>query len=196
MRRLYSSSGNDVTETDAIGDYHGHVIIYHTEKVHTNDWRQRINFQFIGPYTDERFGECVAISEHGNIVAISSPDNGNGLVYIFERDDSGTSFDWTQRGAPLTPGSSVDHFGRKIGLSADGSVIVIAADEMAFVYYTDLADETGGYEILPFGTIDFSLIDGVANFHDGVAINSNNLIVHGKDNGGEIVAVKVSLVLQ
>ena len=196
-RRLYSESqfGIDIDETTLGLDYRGHAIIYQSGGYHANEWKVLNNFQFIGPIDDESFGECVAISENGNMVAISSPDNGSGLVYIFEKDDG--VFNYIQRGADLVPPSSlsVSRFGKKIGLSADGSVVVIAADEMAFLYYTDVADETGSFDEFPFGTIKFNEI-GAENFDNGVAIDSDNLIVYGKDDEDAIISVTVSLMFE
>ena len=78
--------------------------------------------------SNESFGYSVAISENGNTAAIgaiyetTSPNSGQGAVYIFTRSGS----TWTQQQKLLaSDAASQDRFGTSIALSSDGDTVLI-----------------------------------------------------------------------
>jgi len=158
------------------------------------DYYSLLKYYIFGPITDENFGECVVISDNGSIAAISSPGNDNGgVVYIYEIDTESST--WKQKGQVIKSPSDVKNFGKKIGLSSDGIIIVIAGDDKAMVYTYNsdpILDTFETYKKYPFEDIIFSNFT-VQNFDRGVAIDGDNLIVYGKDTIGNELAVKLEL---
>lgn len=137
----------------------------------------------LGSQADQRFGQSIALSDNGQIVAIGSPSatiNGNaqtGLVEIFERTAG-----WKRRGSALLGSNPESQFGSTIAMSGDGSVLIVtnvSGALQAFLY----TPSTGNYE--PMGSNFSASTDqlGVS-----LAMNSNGTrFVVGSpshDNGG------------
>ncbi|MEM9836846.1 MAG: hypothetical protein AAF828_10110 [Bacteroidota bacterium] len=80
-----------------------------------------------GEFAGDNFGAAVAISEDGNVVAISGDRNPGGTaglaghVRVFAWD--GTT--WNQRGDDIDGVNSLDLLGRSIALSADGNRLAV-----------------------------------------------------------------------
>ncbi|MDC0214959.1 FG-GAP repeat protein, partial [Gammaproteobacteria bacterium] len=83
-----------------------------------------------GPDPGDRFGEAVAISGNGNIVAIGAyrhdlstflADAGKVQVWIWDGND------WANRGQFISGSAAGDQFGRSISMSANGNRILIGA---------------------------------------------------------------------
>jgi hypothetical protein len=187
-------------------DHFGHVVIYVLSGLLSGDWKNNDKFVFYGPSTDDKLGDCVCISADGKFVAISSPahdaGNGNtGMVSIYERKSSVDNI-WRQVGTSLTGIDVSDrqvqnNFGKKVGLSSDGSLAVIASDAKAFVFFlTDDGTSIGStYKEIPLASfIDFSSIT-LNNFDGGAAVDIVNsaVIIRGKDDEGRTAALKVCL---
>lgn len=84
---------------------------------------------FIEGETDfDRFGESIAMSDDGTVLAIGGPRNSasgdrSGHVRVFELTDEA----WLQRGSDINGEMTFDDYGRDIALSADGTTLVISS---------------------------------------------------------------------
>jgi hypothetical protein len=110
------------SQNDENGTNTGEVKIYENQ---AGTWTQ-LGGDINGEVEFEDSGSEVALSQVGNIVAISSPSsnaNGlhSGLVRIFEY----LGGVWTQIGEDIIGEASEDYFGWSIALSASGNVIAI-----------------------------------------------------------------------
>ena len=93
-------------------------------------WTQ-IGSDILGDSTQGYFGSSVSLNSDGSIIAIgamshiSNSVHPNGYVRVYQ-NVSGT---WLQIGADIEGEAANDLFGRSVNLSADGSVVVIGADQ-------------------------------------------------------------------
>lgn len=112
------------SQNDENGTNTGEVKIYENQN---GTWTQ-LGGDINGEVEFEDSGSEVALSEDGNIVAISSPSsNANGLhsghVRIFEY----LGGVWTQIGEDIIGEASEDYFGWSMALSASGNIIAIGS---------------------------------------------------------------------
>jgi Flp pilus assembly pilin Flp len=112
------------SQNDENGTNTGEVKIYENQD---GTWTQ-LGGDINGVVEFEDSGSEVALSEDGNIVAISSPSsNANGLhsghVRIFEYLGGA----WTQIGGDIIGEASEDYFGWSMALSASGNIIAIGS---------------------------------------------------------------------
>ena len=112
------------SQNDENGTNTGEVKIYENQ---VGTWTQ-LGGDINGVVEFEDSGSEVALSEDGNIVAISSPSsNANGLhsghVRIFEYQGGV----WTQIGEDINGEASEDYFGWSMALSASGNIIAIGS---------------------------------------------------------------------
>ncbi len=112
------------SQNDENGTNTGEVKIYENQN---GTWTQ-LGGDINGEVEFEDSGSEVALSQVGNIVAISSPSsNANGLhsghVRIFEYLGGA----WTQIGGDIIGEASEDYFGWSIALSASGNIIAIGS---------------------------------------------------------------------
>jgi Flp pilus assembly pilin Flp len=112
------------SQNDENGTNTGEVKIYENQD---GTWTQ-LGGDINGVVEFEDSGSEVALSEDGNIVAISSPSsNANGLhsghVRIFEY----LGGVWTQIGEDIIGEASEDYFGWSMALSASGNIIAIGS---------------------------------------------------------------------
>ena len=152
-------------------DHYGRVVIYFTTNTHTNDWQYNDQFMIYGTHVNEGFGESVAISYDGKVLVVGAPSGGK--AYVYKRDE-GKDNKWSHK---QTLKSSYNQFGKKVGLSKDGTWIIVASDNEAFVYYFDTEADEYLTDSISWGII------AVDKFDEGVAIDivSNNVIVYAKD---------------
>ena len=169
-------------------DHHGRVVVYMTDE-HDANWNSKDKFMIYGTDDDIDFGECVAISYDGQTLVIGS--NG-GCVYIYVRDSSNSnSNNWAFK--QKIENFNDSGFGKKVGVSSNGELIIIAANDKAFVYALDPAstDEAGDYILgldgSAWGTIDEDIFDQGA----AIDIINNEIIVYGKKNANEVKSLKV-----
>lgn len=96
-------------------------------------WTQTAMLKASNGETYDQFGHTVAVSEDGQIAAVSAiwegkvgmlGDPGDGAVYVFQRN--GSIWSETDYLKPSTSGAN-DIFGSGISMSADGTTIAIAA---------------------------------------------------------------------
>lgn len=83
-----------------------------------------------GDLSNSHFGDAVALSSDGNILAIGAPRHSNerGLVRVFVRSDHADgSTSWTKRGQDLTGEAMNMQFGDAVALSSDGTMLAVGA---------------------------------------------------------------------
>lgn len=111
---------------DATGADTGYIVLHNCG----NDgvW-SKIGEKILGLVRGDRFGTAVALSEDGNIVAGGAPSadpndsSSSGQVRIFELQNGV----WTQLGNSIDGEDQSDDSGEWIDMTADGSMIAIAA---------------------------------------------------------------------
>src|SRR5690554_188851 len=149
----------------------------------------------------DAFGQSVAISGNGNIIAVGADQYNSymGHVRVYE-EVSGT---WTQIGNDIEGDSSGDWSGRSIALSVDGSIIAIGAP-----FNDDGATEAGHVRIFEnvsgVWTQIGNAIDGDATWDESgtsVALSADGTIVaigapRHNGNGNESGQVRVFENLQ
>ena len=88
--------------------------------------------RLIGQGQNSYFGDSVALSADGNILAVGAPrfSNERGMVSVYVRtQDAGGGTSWTQRGDDLTGVSQNILFGDAIALSSDGTVLAVGTSK-------------------------------------------------------------------
>ena len=173
-------------------DHHGRVVIYKTD-YHRANWVSKDKFMIYGTDNDIDFGECVAISYDGQTLVIGSKGN---KVYIYVRASSNTN-SWVFKDTISRSDNSVtqneSNFGKKVGVSSNGELIIIASDNKAFVYALNQAstDEISEYLLgldgSTWGTIDEDIFDNGA----AIDIVNNEIIVYGKNSANVVTSLKV-----
>ena len=122
---------------DAGGSNAGHVRV--VEWTGT-DWNQRGD-DLLGSSPGDEFGESVALSSDGAIVACGADqDDNNGPGYVRIYRWSGSA--WQQLGSTLMGFSPNDEFGESVSLSGDGSIVAVGAriGNSAVIYRNDGTD--------------------------------------------------------
>lgn len=166
------------SQNDENGTNTGEVKIYENQN---GTWTQ-LGGDINGEVEFEDSGSEVALSQVGNIVAISSPSsNANGLhsghVRIFEYLGGA----WTQIGGDIIGEASEDYFGWSIALSASGNIIAIGS-----LWNDNNGSDAGNVRI-------FQNLDGVwtqmgLNIN-GEAANDNSGFSVDISDDGSIVAI-------
>ena len=95
----------------------------------SNTW-QRLGSMLDGAGALDEFGNSVALSDSGTILAVGAWGNdaggsNAGHVRVF----AWTGTDWTQRGNNLLGSSPGDQFGNSVSLSSDGSIVACGGDQ-------------------------------------------------------------------
>lgn len=123
-----SADGNIIAvgapKNDDNGADSGHVRIYENSN---GTWTQ-IGDDIEGEAAGDQFGESVALSADGDIIAVGAPYNSgggtnSGHVRIFENINGA----WTQVGNAINGDVAWDESGRSIALSSDGSIVAIGS---------------------------------------------------------------------
>jgi len=112
-----------------------------------NNWAQQAYVKAGYQESFQRFGTSIALSENGNTLAVSAPNDGNiatginnyvtpgpdvisgasasGAVYVFKRDNNNN---WSQQAYIKSSNSDrVHYFGTSLGLSADGNTLAASS---------------------------------------------------------------------
>ena len=100
---------------DAAGFRSGQARIFHWNGTTWNQLGTTINGQ-----TDDYFGESIALSGNGTVVAVGAANGNYCEVYRFD------GIDWSQVGQTIN-GVANSRFGHSIALSQNGGVIIIGA---------------------------------------------------------------------
>ncbi len=105
-------------ETGAIGSQIGKAYVFRRTAV--NSWTQEAKLLASDPLAGDQFGNSVSISGNYAIVGAFGKNSGEGAVYFFHRDSSGT---WSS-GVKKTSGSSSSYkFGRSVAIDGDYAVV-------------------------------------------------------------------------
>lgn len=149
-------------------------------KFETWTWSRR-GVAIGGTEEGERFGQAVALSQDGKVLAVGAPnasaENGleqSGMVQIFEWD--AMTEDWIPRGTLLGRNAG-DQFGSSISLSADGSVLAVSEP----TYRGNAGDRSGNVRVFvyaPFNGyttlgLDMEGDDATDHLGIGLALSSN-----------------------
>ena len=173
-------------------DKHGAVVIYYYyDTAEPDRFPHRLDFTEIDPFylfgseEGEKFGEGVAISASGEVVCIGSPGIDSVQCYSYRE------YTWSPLGSPITPKVNVPEgiqFGFRVGLSYDGTSLVVAAPEASasasaeksgaiYAYEYDVTTEVWlGVESILYGTVAHQQL-GIK----GVAVDDINFLVHAVD---------------
>ena len=149
------------------------------------DWIQRGN-DLLGSSSGDQFGDSIALSSDGAIVACGADQGGHGYVRIYRWNGS----EWQQQGSTLAGLASNDDFGESVSLSGDGSIVAVGADagSYAVVYRNDSTDWVQVGQPIPgessdsFGVSLSLSFDGKTVVIGGSTNNSN-----GVDSGHALV---------
>lgn len=109
---------------DGSGKEAGHVRVYRTDG---NTWTQ-LGADIDGEYAGDGSGLSVSLNYNGSIVAIGAMGNSAtayyaGHVRIFQFNNTS----WAKIGSDIDGENKKDYSGRAVSLSADGSIVAIAA---------------------------------------------------------------------
>eukprot|EP00980_Cylindrotheca_fusiformis_P015112 scaffold4174_cov66-Cylindrotheca_fusiformis.AAC.1 len=113
-----------------ISNAHGHVKVYREDDVGDNLFKQ-IGDDIDGAAAGERFGNSVALSADGSVLAVGAPYAKNeygaraGIVRVYELDGN-----WTQRGSDIVGDND---FGDSVDLSDDGNILAVGAQNGKYV---------------------------------------------------------------
>jgi hypothetical protein len=137
-----ASPGINGDETNRSAANTGAVYVYQrTQLLFFTVWTRQAYIKAADVDNDDHFGEAIALSESGNVLAVGSPGedggiagvngnesdeslSGSGAAYLFTRGTTG----WAQHlyVKARNPGSG-DQFGRSVALRADGNVLAVGA---------------------------------------------------------------------
>jgi len=139
------------------GPSDGQVRVYHRNDSSSLGWTQ-IGQDLIGKDSD-RFGQFVALSDDGEVLAVSATygDSGgidSGHVRVFQRDAD----DWSQIGDDINGEASFDYSGDAISLSGSGDILAVGATNN-----NGNGDRSGHvrvYERAPSSTLGWAQIGG------------------------------------
>ena len=112
---------------DENGNMAGHVQVYRNV---SGSW-QKIGSDIDGEATGDQFGNSVALSSDGLILAIggylnSNPNaNYSGHVRVYRN----SSDNWVQIGSDIDGEAQYDEFGKSVSLSADGNILAVGATD-------------------------------------------------------------------
>jgi hypothetical protein len=111
-------------------DFSAHWLagaVYVFRKQGDDGWAQEAYVKSATPIANGRFGDGLALSADGSLLAVGEPSHnvGKGLAYTYERNASGV---WTSgaRIAASNPDMK-DEFGVSVAVSADGNLIAVGA---------------------------------------------------------------------
>jgi hypothetical protein len=159
-----SADGNTMVvgapETNSNGTSAGLVRVYEYDGL---NWIQK-GADLIGDAAFDDFGDAVAISSDGNVIAVGAPENNvngtsAGQVKVFEWNGVA----WVQRGIDIYGDNAFDDFGLTIDISGDGSIVAIGAP-----LDDNNGSSSGSVKIFQWNGVTWSqmgsIIDGVAAF--------------------------------
>jgi len=124
---------------DGIGTNAGHVRVFDWSN---GSWTQR-GADIEGEQANDIAGYPIALSDDGNVVAITSSENSengsnSGQVAVYQWNSSS----WVQMGSNLNGGNAYDNFGVSVSLSANGSTLAIGADGWDETYANSVGQVT------------------------------------------------------
>eukprot|EP00339_Tiarina_fusa_P008890 CAMPEP_0117036788 /NCGR_PEP_ID=MMETSP0472-20121206/26028_1 /TAXON_ID=693140 ORGANISM="Tiarina fusus, Strain LIS" /NCGR_SAMPLE_ID=MMETSP0472 /ASSEMBLY_ACC=CAM_ASM_000603 /LENGTH=812 /DNA_ID=CAMNT_0004746627 /DNA_START=29 /DNA_END=2467 /DNA_ORIENTATION=- len=135
---------------------------------------QPVGDTLVGSQDDQRFGQAIALSADGLVMAVGAPDSavdGNdqaGMVQVYRwSTDNNNAGEWVPRGDPLVGRNELDQFGTSIALSEDGSVLVASEP----TYSGAAGDRSGNVRV--FGWTPFNRYEPLGQELGGVAASDH-----------------------
>jgi len=183
----YSISLSGDGQVAAFGTPGVGVYIYDRNGTTGNSWTLRGGSALTNPnpqYNDD-FGISVALSSDGSVLVVGATGydgnvgNDEGSVYIFDRDGDS----WIQRGDIRLHGTSSNSSFGNVGLSADGSVLVVGARSSRAVYTYSLEANS-----FPLSVSDKGY--GLNVINDNIVLNSNVEVTGSISEGGTLLSAK------
>lgn len=86
----------------------------------------KINQTILGANTVNYFGNSVALSNDGSIIAVGAPGTGNNSYVRIYKNENNT---WTQIGNDIINTSILEKVGFSVSISGDGSIVAVGASE-------------------------------------------------------------------
>ena len=159
------------------------MMMDHDDSVHWEMVGQKLEGEFNG----DKFGNCVAMSASGNLIAVSSPDasNGKGHVKVFGFDGSV----WNQVGTTLSGSADTEgHFGSSLSISDSGMVLAVGAPGSdlgaALIFHFHTTSTTGVQEWKLLGEPIMGM-RGQGQFGTSVSLSSHGRrVAIGAPRGG------------
>lgn len=108
----------------------GYARVY---KYLSNQWTLTDSSNLNGNFGPQLYGECVYLSDNGNLLAVGAPQQGNfGTVQIYEYASGSQSWvrnsDLSLGGTEISSNRQTDEaFGRSVALSGDGTRMVVGS---------------------------------------------------------------------
>ena len=126
-----------------------------------------------GTGQDARLGRGIAISDDGSIIALGADgfSGTRGKVRVFEFSNGS----WIQIGQDLIGSESGSLFGNEVGLSSDGSILVVGAPGFGDFGSASVFENQGGTWVQLGDDIDGDVENGL--FGNGLGISSDGLRV-------------------
>jgi len=184
----------------------GYVRVFRRDNTSSLGWLQ-IGNNLDGEAFEDSFGWSVALSDNGEMLAISARISSNGKwtghARIFEMDLS-SKLGWTQVGQIMNGANVYKNSGTKISMSGDGSMFAIGADEIAdggeaestnngvvTVYQRDTSNLAGWSKVgqdIGIKTTRDSAGGSLSLSKNGkvLAVGSSHLSLDGKTNIGHV----------
>ena len=156
---------------DAGGVNAGHVRVFSWTGT---DWTQQGN-DLVGSSPEDNFGDSVALSSDGSIVACGANGGGPGYVRVYGWSGSA----WLQQGSTLMGFSSNASFGESVSLSGDGSTLAVGArlGNYAVVFRND------GFDWVQIGqTIRGEASGDLFGFSVSLSIDGKTILIGGYSN--------------
>ena len=141
--------GDDNDDDDDDDDDVGYVRVFDWNNA-TQTWQQ-VGQNLMGMKTKDGFGNAVALSTVGDVLAVgaTSSNDKQGYVQVYHRTDTSTKGMWTAMGQDLIGKSAGDEYGKAIALSEDGRRLAVGASQqqttriglVQIFEYDDTADQ-------------------------------------------------------
>jgi len=170
--------------SNTYGPSDGQVRVYSRNDSSFLGWTQ-IGQDLTGEATGDRFGQFVALSDNGEVLAVSATYNNgggdnNGHVRVFQRDANA----WSQIGEDIDGEARFDYSGDAVVLSGSGDVLAVSASD------NDGNGSSSGhvrvYQRAPSSALGWEQIGGDL---DGEESNDDSGTALDLSNIGDVVAI-------
>lgn len=169
-----SGEGNNAVQTA------GAVYVF---SLKGGEWSQTAYLKASDPGSDDYFGESLALSDDGDLLAVGAPlEDGpddipirSGAVYVFSRVDG--LWDPAPVHLRAPEAESHDDFGSAVALSGNGLVLAVGAEQKAFltgaVYVFRRASATDDWPSQPEPALKAANAEMVDQFGNALALSNN-----------------------
>ena len=149
----------------------------------TGAWTEAGRLSAPDGYVGDGFGQVLAVSGNTLLVGMPQVDDGQGAVYVFERNAAGA---WAQS-ARLSAGEAGSHFGSVLAFDGDDALIGAADhDEHTGAVYVFRREAAGG-GWLEYGMLAGSAAEEGARFGSAIAVDGDRALVGASSQGAGTV---------